>query len=111
MLASTSPLLTGERVILGAHKSVEREWWELKLVRMSELALRLDECGTLSMETRFLLNRRVPRNERCGGNSDGGGFTGEETADVHGLRDLYGGKYRSTSNQRKHDLWPQGKAK
>ena len=39
------------------------------------------------------------------------GFAGEgETTDVHGLRDLHGGKYRSKSNQRKHDLWSQRKA-
>ena len=37
-----------------------------------------------------------------------GGFAGEgETTDVHGLRNLHGGKYRSKSNQRKHDLLPQ----
>ena len=54
-------LLTEERVILDAHKGVEREQWERKLVRMSELVLRLDECGTLSIDS---LNRRVQRNER-----------------------------------------------
>ena len=48
----------------------------------------------------------------CGGSCDVDGFAGEgETTDVHGLRDLHGGKYRSKSNQRKHDLWPQRNAK
>ena len=58
------PSLTGKRVIFNAHKDIEREWWERKLVRMSELVLRLDECGTLSPETRFLLNRKVWLNKR-----------------------------------------------
>jgi hypothetical protein len=61
------PLLTGEQVILDAHKGVKREWWEQKLVRMSELVLRrreMGEYGMLSMEMRFLLNGRVQWNER-----------------------------------------------
>ena len=32
-----------------------------------------------------------------------------ETADVRGLRKMYGGKYRNTLNQRKRDLWSQRK--
>ena len=39
-----------------------------------------------------------------------GGFGGEgETADVRGLRKLYGDKYRNTLNQKKRDLWSQRK--
>jgi hypothetical protein len=52
---------------LDAHKGVKREWWEQKLVRMSELVLRrreMGEYGMLSMEMRFLLNGRVQWNER-----------------------------------------------